>query len=141
MKVNIKRFEKDLPLPEYKTSGAAGFDLYSRENINLKSGETVLIPSNLVIKIPRGYFLLILGRSSTPIKFGLFVFPGVVDPDYCGEEDEIKISVYNLSCKRVEIAAGTRIAQGIFVKISKPRFAETAKMSRKSRGGFGSTGH
>jgi len=26
MKIKIKRFDKELPLPEYKTAGAAGFD-------------------------------------------------------------------------------------------------------------------
>ena len=33
MKVLIKRFDKSIPLPEYKTAGAAGMDLYSREEM------------------------------------------------------------------------------------------------------------
>jgi len=33
MEVRIKRFDKGIPLPEYKTGGAAAFDLYAREGV------------------------------------------------------------------------------------------------------------
>ena len=35
-KIKIKRFDKNLPLPEYKTAGAAGFDLTARETTVIK---------------------------------------------------------------------------------------------------------
>lgn len=140
MKVKIKRFDKSLPMPEYKTSGAIGFDMYVRFKETICPNETKAFPGNLGIKIPKGYFLLVTSRSSTAGKFGLLVIPGTIDPDFCGDEDEMKISVYNFTNKIVEIPAGTRIAQGIFIKTSRGEFKEVAKLSSRSRGGFGTTG-
>lgn len=141
MEVKIKRFDKSLPLPEYKTPGAVGFDLYVKNDETIKSHEVKLLKANIGIKAPKNYFLQITGRSSTPAKFGLLVFTGIIDHDFCGDEDELKISVFNFTKSDVKILAGTRIAQGIFVKISKVEFKEVTKMSSKSRGGFGTTGH
>lgn len=141
MKVKIKRFDKNLPLPEYKTSGAIGFDMYVRNNETVGPHEVKAFPANIGLKIPEGHFLLVTSRSSTASKFGLLVIPGTIDPDFCGDEDEMKISVYNISEKIVEIAAGTRIAQGIFIKTSRAEFKEVKKLGSKSRGGFGTTGY
>ncbi len=141
MKVKIKRFNKDLPMPEYKTSGAIGFDMYVRFDETVRPHEVKAFPSNLGIQIPKGHFLLVNSRSSTASKFGLLVIPGTIDPDFCGDEDEMKISVYNITGKVVEIAAGTRIAQGIFIKTSRGEFKEVKKLGSKSRGGFGTTGY
>jgi dUTP pyrophosphatase len=141
MKVKIKRIDKNLPLPEYKTKGAVAFDLYSRKNISIKSRNLCLIPTNFIIKTPASYALLVLPRSSTP-KRGLLIPHGVgiVDCDYCGEEDEILFQVLNFTDKTVKIKKGERIAQAIFVKFAKARWLEVKKMDFSSRGGFGSTG-
>jgi len=50
--------------------------------------QIALVPTGLVIEIPRGYFLGIFARSSTPLKRGLMVANGVgvIDPDYAGPE-------------------------------------------------------
>ncbi len=128
-------------MPEYKTAGAAGFDLYIRGNEKWEPGEFKVVPANLVVAVPKGHFLLINSRGSTAKKFGLLVIPGILDEDFCGDEDEIHIQVLNFSKKRVEIAQGTRIAQGIFVKISKPGLTEVTKMNSKSRGMMGTTGY
>ena len=141
MKVKIKRFDKSLPIPEYKTPGAIGFDMYLRHDETIGPHEVKAFPSNIGLAIPKGHFLLVTSRSSTAGKFGLLVIPGTIDPDFCGDEDEMKISVYNITTKVVKIPAGTRIAQGIFIKMSKAEFREVNKLGSKSRGGFGTTGH
>jgi dUTPase len=46
MKIRFKRFDKSIPVPEYKTEGAACFDLYARETTKIKPKETALIPTN-----------------------------------------------------------------------------------------------
>lgn len=143
MSLTIKRIDKSLPLPEYHTAGAAAFDLYARENTTIPPFKPVLIPANLVIKTPPGYFLMIASRSSTPLKKGLMVANGigVVDEDYCGDDDEIKVQVLNFTDTDVTVEKGERIAQALLVKISKAdEFVEVEKMDEKSRGGFGSTG-
>ncbi len=142
MKINIKRLDPSLPLPEYKTSGAAAFDLYARESIKIKPQSLGYIPTNLIIKTPPGYVLIMASRSSTP-KSGLIIPHGIgiIDADYCGDEDELKCQVYNITKKPVRIQRGDRIGQALFVKLGRVKeWKEQASMNKKSRGGFGSTG-
>lgn len=142
MSVKFKRIDKSLPLPEFKTKGAVGFDLVAREDTIIPPEEVKLIPLNVVIKIPDGYGLFLLPRSSTPLKKGLLIPNGVgiIDQDYCGEEDEIKLQGFNFTKTDVKVEKGERIAQALFVKIEKFEFEEVEKMDEPSRGGFGSTG-
>ena len=140
--IKIKRFDKSLPLPAYKTKGAAGFDLTTRETVTIKPGEVALIPLNLAIATPKGHFMLLCDRSSTH-KLGVTMINGigVIDPDFCGDEDEFKFAAHNFTKKSVTIEKGMRIGQGIFVKFAKARWQEVSKMKSKARGGFGTTGH
>ncbi len=142
MKVKIKRIDTTLELPEFKTKGSIGFDLVARENVTLPAGEVRLIPLNIVVKTPVGYGLFLLPRSSTPLKKGLLIpnGVGVIDQDYSGDEDELKLQALNFTKKIVKVERGERIAQAVFVKIERPEFVEVKSMSSKSRGGFGSTG-
>jgi len=142
MKVLIKRIDKSLPLPRYETAGAVGFDLFCRRGATVKPKEVKLIPANIIVKTPKGYMLLLALRSSTPLKRGLMLGNGVaiVDQDYSGPEDELKIQVYNFTNQKVQIKKGERLAQGIFVKVGKASWQETAKIDSRSRGGFGTTG-
>ena len=65
----------------------------------VQPGEVTLVPTGLVIEVPDGHLLGIFARSSTPLKRGLMVANGVgvVDPDYSGPKDEIKIEVLNFT--------------------------------------------
>ncbi|OGY24849.1 MAG: dUTPase [Candidatus Woykebacteria bacterium RBG_13_40_7b] len=141
MKVKIKRIDKSLPLPVYETAGSVGFDLLAREEVKIGKDEVVLIPTNIIVETPKGYMLLLSLRSSAPKKFGLLKPHGVgiIDQDYAGEEDEVKVQVYNFSKKAVVIDRGEKIAQGIFVKIGKAEWKEVDKVKKPTRGGFGST--
>lgn len=142
MKICIKRVDKNLPLPEYKTKGAAAFDLYARVDTHIKPQSLGYIPTNLIIKTPPGYVLLIASRSSTP-KRGLIIPHGIgiVDADYCGDEDELLCQVYNITRKPVTVMRGERIGQAMFIKFGKvSKWKEQKQMNKKSRGGFGTTG-
>jgi dUTP pyrophosphatase len=141
MKVRIKRIDKSLPLPVYETGGAVGFDLLAREDTVIQPDEIVLIPANVIVEVPKGYALILASRSSTPKKHGL-TKPhgiGVIDRDYCGPEDEIKIQVKSFQSKSVTIPKGTKIAQGLFVKVNRLEFDEVDRIDAPTRGGFGST--
>ena len=141
MKVNIKRIDKTLPLPKYETAGSVGFDLICRESAQIAPQSIVLIPANVIVETPPGYMLMVCLRSSTPRKLGLLMPQGVgiVDNDYCGEADELKIQVYNFTDEIVNVERGSRIAQGVFVRVDTPEWSEVEQMSNTSRGGFGST--
>ncbi len=142
MKVKVKRVDPSLPMPVYQTSGAAGFDIYSREDGVIKPGEVKLFKANLIIETPKGYALFIIARSSLALKKGLKLINGVavVDHDYCGDEDEFGLILHNFTKKAVKVDRGERIAQGVFVKVGIADFVEVKKMKSKSRGGVGSTG-
>jgi len=142
MKVKIKRIDKSIPLPVYETQGAVGFDISAREDFVVKPGEIVLVPSNIIVEVPKGYMLIVASRSSTPRKKGVMQPHGfgIIDHDYCGPEDEIKIQVYNFTDSAVEIKKGDKIAQGVFVRIDKFEWEEADEIKSESRGGFGSTG-
>ena len=142
MKVKIKRIDKSLPLPVYETDGAVGFDIIAREDAVIEASEIGMVPSNLIVEVPEGYMLVVASRSSTPMKKGLTPPHGfgIIDHDYCGPEDEIKVLVYNFSGSEVRIGRGEKIAQGVFVRIDKFQWEEVEEMGKESRGGFGTTG-
>ncbi|OGJ42475.1 dUTPase [Candidatus Peregrinibacteria bacterium RIFCSPLOWO2_02_FULL_39_10] len=142
MEVKIKRLDKTLPLPVYETDGSVGFDIIARENIEIPPKEISLIPSNLIVEVPKGYMLVVASRSSTPMKKGLTPPHGfgIIDHDYCGPDDEIKVLVYNFKDVPAKVMRGEKIAQGVFVKIDKFEWEEVDDINKNSRGGFGSTG-
>ena len=141
MKTRIKRFDKSLPLPEHKTGKAAAFDLYARENVEIQPSSIGYIPLNNAIETPDGYFLLVAARSSTHKK-GLLLANGIgiVDPDFSGDEDELRAAYYNFTAQPVLIEKGERIVQGTFVKIEKADWQEADTLGNPTRGGFGTTG-
>lgn len=142
MHVSLQRIDTTLPLPTYQTTGAVGFDILTRETTMVEPGAIALIPGNVIVKVPEGYALLIVPRSSMPRKKGL-VCPhslGVIDCDYHGEKDELLVQVKNVTDNPVTVERGERIAQGIFVKVEKAEWEEVESHGAESRGGFGSTG-
>ncbi|MBI5754077.1 dUTP diphosphatase [Candidatus Peregrinibacteria bacterium] len=142
MKVKIKRIDKTLPLPVYETGGSVGFDMIAREDILVAAGKVAMVPANVIVEVPVGYMLIVASRSSTPLKKHLSPPHGfgIIDHDYCGPTDEIRVLVYNFGSEDVPVKKGEKIAQGVFVKIDKFEWEDVEEMTRESRGGFGSTG-
>lgn len=137
MKVKIKRIDKSLPLPRYETNGAVGFDFVVRENTEIQPRSYGRVPSNVVVAVPKGYVLWVTDRSSTLAKKGLLITEGVIDQDYCGENDEILLQFYNPADSPVLIERGERVAQGVFLATLTPEWEEVARMGGGDRGGFG----
>lgn len=141
MRVRIKRFDKDIPLPKHETGGAAAFDLRAREKVEIPPGEVRLVPLNVAVETPLEHFLLIAARSSTHKK-GLMMANGigVGDADFSGDGDEYHLALLNFTQKPVVVEKGDRVAQGMFVRFTRAEWDEVGKMENKTRGGFGSTG-
>lgn len=139
--VRITRIHPGALLPAYQSADAAGFDLAAVAAVTVEPGRVALIPTGLVIKVPRRMFLGIFARSSTPLKRGLMIANGVgvIDPDYCGPDDEVKIAVMNFTSDAVTVAPGDRIAQGILLECPRVEWFE-GEAVELSRGGFGSSG-
>lgn len=143
MRLKIKRLDPNVVLPEPATAGAGGFDLASAVDIDIPPRSIRLVGTGLVIAVPEGHFLGIFARSSTPLKRGLMVANGVgvVDADYCGPADEIKIQLLNVTDAPVPVRRGDRLAQGIVLPCPRIEWEEVAEMKVPTRGGFGSTGN
>lgn len=142
MNIHITRVDTTLPLPEYQTEGAVGFDLLARTEVTIPAHGYGLVPNNIIVVVPEGYMLMIASRSSTLKKTGLMVGNGVgiIDADYHGAHDEIHTLFYNTSAHDVVIGRGERLSQGIFVKIDRGTWQEEKRaIKEESRGGFGST--
>ena len=137
MKLKIKRLDKDLPIPEYKTVGAVGFDLYSRETRIIGKFVTIRVPPGLAIELPTGYEAQIRPRSSTSAD-GVIVHLGTVDSDFRGELEVIITNNDTL----LKIERGDRIAQMVIAPVVRVDFEEVEALEETDRGGngFGSTG-
>jgi len=142
MRLQIKRLQPDIGLPEQATARSAGFDLAAAADMEIPPRSIRLVGTGLVIGVPDGYFLGIFARSSTPLKRGLMVANGVgvIDADYCGPADEIKIQVLNITDAPVKVSKGDRLAQGIVLPCPRVEWNEVDEMTVPTRGGFGSTG-
>jgi dUTP pyrophosphatase len=142
MRIQIKRLHPGVSLPEHATARSAGFDLAAAADVVVPPRAIRLVGTGLVIAVPDGYFLGVFARSSTPLKRGLMVANGVgvIDADYCGPEDEIKIQVINITDAPVTVARGDRLAQGIVLPCPRVEWDEVQDIAQPSRGGFGSTG-
>lgn len=141
MKINIRRFDKSLPLPEYKTKGAAAFDLYVRQKTTIPAHKVGMITLNIAIQLPADHWALLAARSSL-YKRGLMLANGIGigDYDYRGDQDEYKAAIYNFTDEDVIVNQGERIVQMIIISRERVEFIEKKKFTAKNRGGFGTTG-
>lgn len=141
MQVKIKLFDPALMVPEYKSSGAAALDLYSRLDLEIAPGEVVLVPLNVALQVPEDYFVLLSARSSLHKK-GLMLANGVGigDFDYRGDGDEYQAALYNFSSQTAKITKGERLVQMIVLKRERVQLEKLVAFTDQNRGGFGSTG-
>lgn len=145
MKVRIKRLPeaRDLPLPSPASSGSAGFDLRAAilEDLVLRPGERLLVPTGLVLEIPRGWEGQVRPRSGLALKHGIGILnsPGTIDSDYRGE---VGVILVNLGEAPFSLQRGDRIAQLVFSRVEPVEWEEVETLGESSRGGggFGSTG-
>ena len=143
IKVLVKKLEPSVKLPSYKTSGASGMDLmaFIDKPIELKPGQSCMIPTGLSLAFPKEYEIQIRPRSGLAAKNNISVLntPGTIDSDYRGE---LKIILYNHGHKSFIVNNGDRIAQMVLIPILKFDFQEVDDLDNSERGsgGFGSTG-
>tara|TARA_B100000029_G_scaffold419507_1_gene425037 strand:+ start:2682 stop:3119 length:438 start_codon:yes stop_codon:yes gene_type:complete len=142
-RILVKRFDKNIKLPIYKTPGSSGMDLmaYIKNKIIINPKKVVIVPTGIAVSIPKKYEIQIRPRSGLAAKNHITVLntPGTIDSDYRGE---IKIILINLGTKPFVIKTGDRIAQMVLCPIVKAKFVVIKNLSKTKRGkkGFGSTG-
>jgi dUTP pyrophosphatase len=147
VKVKVRRLPHadGLPLPEYQTADAAGFDLLAavalHDPIMLAPGDRTLVPTGLIFELPPGSEAQVRPRSGLAAKFGVTVLnsPGTIDADYRGE---VSVILINLGKEPFAIKRGERIAQLVVARVEHVRIEPVSELGGTSRGegGFGSTG-
>ncbi|BDU50768.1 dUTP diphosphatase [Haliovirga abyssi] len=142
--INIRVIlEEGAKLPEYKTIGSAGMDIFAFINKDLEIAplERVLVPTGVKMEIPVGYEVQVRPRSGLALKHGLTLVnsPGTIDSDYRGE---IKIIMINLGKESYNIKPYDRIGQFILKKVDKAKLEVVSELENTLRGegGFGHTG-
>ena len=143
IKILIKRLSNKVLIPKYETLGSSGMDIAAsiKENIEINPGEKSIIPTGLILSIPKGFEVQIRPRSGLAAKKGISVLntPGTIDADYRGE---IKVILINLGKENFIVENGLRIAQMVVCPIVQANFEEVKDLDKTTRGegGFGSTG-
>ena len=143
VKILIKKTNKEVTTPKYKTDGSSGVDLsaFLEKKVVIKPNSSELIPTGLQVAIPEELEIQIRPRSGLAAKesIGVLNSPGTIDSDYRGE---LKIILFNHGKEDFIINNGDRIAQMVLVPIFKMEFEEVDSLpdTVRGQGGFGSTG-
>ena len=137
--LRIKLLSTNAKVPTRGSEKAAGYDLYSAIDYTINPGDKGLIPTDIAIMIPTGYYGRIAPRSSLAWKNHIDVGAGVIDEDYRGP---VGVVLFNHSSEEFKITKGDRIAQLIITKIITPEVIVVENLDNTVRGsgGFGSTG-
>ena len=126
-------------VPTRGTEFAAGYDLYSAEEVTLKAKTRQAISTEIAILVLSGTYGRIAPISGLALKHSIDIGAGVVDEDYRGP---IKVILINHSKDDFVVKVGDRIAQLVLECIVTPDTEMVNSLPESTRGakGFGSTG-
>jgi len=159
MKANLKIFSESGKIPQYSTSGSAGFDIESIEPINWEESFDengaflrATVRTGLRTIFDKNYVLKIYPRSGLGFKFEteLSNTIAIIDSDYRGEIIvKLRIPKELVIFEKIPKKAGEKIAQGIlefiptveFEQLNSEQFEKLCEDEENERGtqGFGST--
>ncbi len=131
----------DIIMPKRATVMSAGYDIYSPYGTTIRAGEEVTIPTGLKVKLPDGYFLMLVPRSSLGMNYGIALSNtvGIIDADYYNNqsnEGHILVRLVNRGNKTCVIPRDKAICQGLIFRYET---TEDDKTEAKRLGGIGST--
>lgn len=139
MKVQIKKLSENAVTPTKAHPSDAGFDLVASKTTIIPANGRALIPTDIAMAIPNGYYGMVVGRSGNTIKRGLVGMTGVVDAGY---RNGIGIMAFNLTNENITIKQGERAGQIVLTPILNCEIEEAEELdtTERNQGGFGSTG-
>ena len=120
--------------PTRATEGSVGLDFYSPADYVIPPHNQLLIPTQIKLQVPLGYYGRLAPKSGLAILHQLHVGAGVVDPDYTGE---ILVLLINTASRVHPIMRGDPIAQLILEKVSIPILREVKELPPTTRGAHG----
>ena len=149
--MKLRGFEKvskykdsDFPMPARKTKTSAGYDICVPEDVALRPGRLVMVPTGVKAYMQPDEFLGVHIRSSMAVKKSLRLLNnvGIIDADYYNNPDNeghIMLAIMNTGMQPLVLKKGERVAQGIFYKYLTTDDDDKTEKGDRS-GGFGSTG-
>ena len=127
-------------LPKRATLGSAGYDFYAVEDIHLKPGTPILVPTGVRFESDPDAYLMCVPRSGLGFKHGIRLANtvGIIDYDYFFSHNEghIFAKLFNPGSKSVVIPKGQAFMQGI---INSFKRTDDDEVVSTRCGGFGST--
>ncbi len=131
----------DIIMPKRATEMSAGYDIYSPHGVTIHAGEEVSVPTGLKIKLPAGYFLMLVPRSSLGMNYGIELANtvGIIDADYYNNksnEGHILVKLVNRGNKTCIIPRDKAICQGLILRYE---ITSNDRATAKRIGGIGST--
>lgn len=144
--VEVMRLNANAVIPTRAHGGDAGIDIYASEDVFIRQGETVVVPTGIAMNIPNGFYGKIEDRSSLA-SMGLRTGAGVVDAGYLGELGVVIHNLNNISNSSYrglgyQVNKGQRIAQIVINPVVPAALVEVEELNNTERGsrGFGSSG-
>ena len=134
IKLPFVKMSADAVTPTRATEGSAGLDFYSPADYIIPPHGQLLVPTQIKLQIPLGYYGRLASKSGLAILHQLHVGAGVIDPDYTGE---IMVLLINTASCVYNIAKGPPIAQLILEKISIPVLKVVNELPPTTRGAQG----
>ena len=130
----LVKISTDAITPNRATEGSVGLDFYSPANYVIPPHAQLLIPTQIMLQIPFGYYGRLASKSGLAILHQLHVGAGVIDPDYTGE---IMVLLINTASRLHPIKRADPIAQLILEKVSIPILKEVKALPPTTRGDHG----
>jgi dUTP pyrophosphatase len=132
----------DARAPGRADEGAAGYDLFSAEDVIIPVKTRKLVSTDISIQIPHETYARVAPRSGLSAKNWIDVGAGVIDESYRGI---VKVLLINNGSNDFQVKIGDRIAQLIIEKCFYPEILivdsiEELEETSRGSGGFGSTG-
>jgi dUTP pyrophosphatase len=146
-KAKVYRIRDTAKIPVRAHDGDAGIDFFFAPSDNepavIEPGHSAILATGIKIEVPSWQMLQIMNKSSVASKRSVITGACVVDYGYNGE---IFINLHNIGMTTQTFVPGSKLAQGVFIKISRPDLIDWPDdniygvPTDRGEGGFGSTG-
>tara|TARA_B100000902_G_C27311421_1_gene918665 strand:+ start:95 stop:520 length:426 start_codon:yes stop_codon:yes gene_type:complete len=137
--IRVKLLSENATAPTRGSDAAAGWDLYASEDIVVSAHGKAIIPTDIAVAIPLGWYGRIAPRSGMSWKNHTDIGAGVVDSDYRGP---VGVVMFNHADTDLQVQKGDRVAQLVVEQILMTPIVvvDDLEDTERGEGGFGSTG-
>ncbi|KAG6484145.1 hypothetical protein ZIOFF_060940 [Zingiber officinale] len=84
--LKVRRLTQTAKLPVRRTPGAAGYDIFTDEEVHIMPRQQCLVKTGLSLEFSDGYYARIAPRSGSAYRLNFIINAGVIDSDFRGEQ-------------------------------------------------------